>query len=277
MPLRESFTHEFPGLVWKLAFDHDGSRPALAVELRTPNVREATWAVVDLAENQVAWQGNADVGLASDEWLGLVGIFNGTLLLHRHATDTPQPRGLLALDGRTGQPRWDWPGLSFLSCDGRAVLALLGGREEARAVRLALVAGEVLENETVETVFSEKSPPEIPELLHYPETGPFFAPVAAFVRKRTGHEPVEAADYLDAGACLVVAYYFYANDALENWLLIVDKARNEWVSERIAAGPGLNPEPFAVYADRRTHRVSNRVTHWVIFVQDKNRLKVYEW
>lgn len=265
MPLRESFTHEFSGLVWKLAFDRTGPAPALAVELRTPNVREAAWAVVDLVENQLTWQGQAPVELASDEWLGLVGIFNGVLLLHRHATDTPQPRGLLALDGRTGRLRWDWPGVSFLNSNGRIVEALLGGREEARVVLLDLMAGNVPENQHIERNFPEKSPPNEPELHHYPETGPFFAPVASFVRKRTGHEPVKAADYLDAGPCLAVAYYFYANDALENWLLIVDKARNEVVSERIATGPGLNPEPFAVYANR------------VVFVQDKNRLKVYEW
>jgi len=265
MPTRESFTHEFSGLVWKLAFDAVGSVPALAVEIRQPDVREATWAVVDLMENQLIWQGAADVDLAGDEWLGLVGLSDGTLLLHRYATDTPQPRGLVALDGRTGQPRWDWPGLSFLGSDGRTVLALPGGREEARAVRLELVLGNVLENSPVEPVSSEKSPPDPPGLLHYPETGPFFAPVAAFVRKRTGHEPVKAADYLDAGVCLVIAYYFYANGALENRLLLVDKARNEWVSERITVGPGLNPEPFAVYGNR------------IIFVQDKIRLKVYEW
>lgn len=265
MPIRQSFTHEFSGLVWKLAFDPVGPVPALAVEIRQPDVREATWAVVNLAENQVTWQGAAEVELAGDEWLGLVGIFDGTLILHRHATDTPQPRSLVVLNARTGQPRWNWPGLSFLSSDGRVVLALLGGREEARTVRVELVSGNVLENESVEPVFSEKSAPTLPELLHYPESGPFFAPVAAFVRKRTGHEPVKAADYLDAGACLVIAYYFSANDALENWLLIVDKARNEWVSERIAVGPGLNPEPVAVYQNR------------IVFVQDKIRLKVYEW
>lgn len=265
MPIRESFTHEFPGLVWKLAFDQVGSVPALAVELRQPDVREATWAVVDLVENEVIWQSSADLDLAPDEWLGLVGLFDGTLLLHRHATDTPQPRGLVALEGRTGEPHWDWPGLSFLGCDGRVVLALLGGREEARVVRVALTSGKMLENESVEPEFSEKSPHVSPELHHYPETGPFFAPVAAFVRKRTGHEPVKAADYLDAGSCLVIAYYFFANGALENWLLLVDKARNEWISERIGVGPGLNPEPFAVYGNR------------IILVQDKIRLKVYEW
>lgn len=269
MPIRESFVHEFPGLVWKLAFDAVGFVPALAVEIRQPDVREAMWAVVNLVENQIIWQGATDVALAQDEWLSLVGLFDGTLLLHRHATDTPRPRGLVALDGHTGQPRWDWPGLSFLRCDGRVVLAQFGGREEARTVRIELISGNVLENQSVEKDFSEKSPPEILELLHYTETGPFFAPVAAFVRKRTGHDPVKAADYLDAGACLVIAYYFFANDTLENWLLIVDKARNEVISECIAAGPGLNPEPFAVYG--------NRVTHWVVFVQDKTRLKVYEW
>lgn len=266
MPLRESFVHTFPGLVWKLAFDEVGTVPALAAELRRPDVREAAWAVVDLTENQILWQGGADVPLAPDEWLGLVGLFGGTLLLHRHATDSPQPRALVALDGRTGQPRWDWPGLSFLRCDGRTVLALPGGREEGRAVRLNLISGVSLENETVTTGLPEKSPLE---LLHYAETGPFFAAVAAFVRRRTGHDPVKAADYLDAGACLAVAYYFYANGLLENWLLIVDKARNESISERIAAGPGLNPEPFAAYQNQDSVRI--------IFVQDKNRLKVYEW
>ncbi|MBC7892449.1 MAG: hypothetical protein H7Y12_09565 [Sphingobacteriaceae bacterium] len=103
---------------------------------------------------------------------------------------------------------------------------------------------------------------------HYAESNPYFEVVVRFVQRKTGRHAVRAVDYLEAGSrteqgYLLISYYIYDQDLLENRLLVVEGGNQVLLDECLATGPRLNPEPFAVYADR------------LLFLQPPNRLVVY--
>ncbi len=261
MPFEKIFTQEFNGTVWKLAPERHGPLPALALEIR--DGQRAEWAVLDLTENRLRWQRDLTDHSPNDERLALLGLFNGTVLLHRYGTDSPQPRGLLAFDGKTGDFLYDLPGVIFGETDGQT-LRVNRPVPEAEARFFDLSSGEVRESAWIT---------ELPSFIfqaphHYAESTPYFEVVARFVQTKTGRYTVRAVDYLEAGShpkpgYLLISYYIYDQDLLENRLLIVEGGNLVLLDEHLVTGPRLNPEPFAVYADR------------LLFLQPPNRLVVY--
>jgi|GEM_PF-4321088 len=261
MPFEKNFTQEFNGAVWKLAPERHGPTPALALEIR--DGQQAEWAVLDLIENRHRWQRDLSGHAPNDERLALLGLFKGTLLLHRYGTDSPQPRGLVAFAGRTGEFLYDVPGVIFGETDGQT-LRVNRPVPEAEPLVFDLARGEVQE---------KSGGPAHPTFVfqiphHYAESTPYFEVVARFVQTKTGQHAVRAVDYLEhrphsEQGYLLISYYIYDQDLLENRLLVVEGGNQVLLDERLVTGPRLNPEPFAVYADR------------LLFLQPPNRLVVY--
>ncbi|MCY7352839.1 MAG: DUF4905 domain-containing protein [Cytophagaceae bacterium] len=281
MPFGKRFAAQVEGIVWKLTFDRHGQAPAIGVEVRRREDREATWAVVDLVDNRLIWQNPAPDELAADEWLGMIGLYNGTLLLHRYGTDSPQPRGLLALDARTGTQRYELPGLVLLSTDGQRLVAARPANEGTTPrLTFDLATGEFFDapisNQPASTVNLE-----FPR--QYLDTNVHFPVVARFVQRLTGEVAVKAVNYLEISAhptdsdpgtrpenaYLLVSYYIYDQDLLENRLLVVQGLNDIVLHETLSTGQGLNPEPFAIYTN------SGQPPR-LVFVQNQNRLMVYE-
>lgn len=261
MPFEKSFTQEFNGTVWKMGPERHGPLPALALEIREG--QRAEWAVLDLAENRLPWQRDLTRHDPHDERLALIGLFNGTLLLHRYGADSPQPRGLLAFDGRTGEFLYEVPGVVFGETDGQT-LQVNRPVPEQEALVFDLSTGEVREKTGAASAASFSF--QVPH--HYAESTSYFEVVARFVQTKTGRNAVRAVDYLEVGShaeqgYLLISYYIYDQDLLENRLLVVEGGNQVLLDERLATGPRLNPEPFGVYADR------------LLFLQPPNRLVVY--
>lgn len=293
MPFGKSFEAQLEGMIWKLAFDRHSQQPVIAIEVRHRDSQQAAWAAVDLAVNQLLWHHPVLSGLALDEWLGMLGLFNGTLLLHRYGTDSPQPRSLLALDARTGNQRYELPGLIFIDTDGQRLIAARPANEGTTPpIGFDLATGESPDPPGIQ-------PPVPPVTLdfphHYGDANPYFPVVARFVHRLTGQVAVKAADYLEMGpagspaespvggpaennnkgrnhpspAYVLVSYYIYHQDLLENRLLVVQGLNTVVLHETLSTGQGLNPEPFVMY----TH---GGAPSRLVFVQNSNRLLVYE-
>jgi hypothetical protein len=266
MPFRESFILPTDAPLWSLHADEFGPRPTLALELRPPETGQGRWVTVDLFENQAV---DVQAAEENDTWLTLRGVFGGWVLLQRYPDrQSPQPRGLLAFDARTGQPAWQLDDAVLGHADGRTFTASrLTPAGWGEPERFDLTTGQPV------AVFPEKPIPSVRFPLQHPQTyadgTDYFALVARFVRRLTGHEAVGRAEYLQlaegpAGGYLLVSYYLYASETPENWLLVVDKAQSVWLHERIGVDSRPGQAPFRVYANR------------LVVVKNKAHLVVYE-
>ncbi len=266
MPFRESFAAHLGAPLWSLHADEHGQRPALALEVRPPVTGQGAWRVVDLVENQLV---ELNIAEESESWLTLRGIFNGRVLLHRYPDrQSPQPRGLLAFDARTGQRVWELEDALFQGTDGETFTATrLTPTGPGEVEPFDLATGQ--QNGWQLAIGDFQLPVPRSHFPHeYSADSAYFPVVARFVRRLTGHEAVETAHYLEVGlppgyGYLLVSYYIYANELPENWLLVVDGKQKVLLNERLATQGPPRPVPFGVYADRLV--VLKNTDHLVVY------------
>jgi hypothetical protein len=110
------FTFPFNGLVWRLEIDPVTA--TLFAEIRNEQDKQVSFASIGLASGKLNF-----TDLTTDErWLtGMECAHNGVLLLHHYeSASSPIHKGIMAIDGRTGQLLWsDYSrGFDHLSING---------------------------------------------------------------------------------------------------------------------------------------------------------------
>lgn len=97
------FSFPFNGLVWRMEIDPVTS--TLFAEIRNEQEKQVSFASIDLASGKLNFK-----DLTTDErWLtGMECADNGILLLHNYqSANSPLHKGIIAIDGRTGQLLWN--------------------------------------------------------------------------------------------------------------------------------------------------------------------------
>lgn len=117
--LQPHINHQFNSTVWRLEIDAIGE--TIFAEIRDQGDKKVRFSAIELKTGKVFFD-----GLETEEgWLtGIETAFDGILLLHNYQSEAgPAHKGLMAIDGRTGERLWSNYTLAFdqLSVNGPVI------------------------------------------------------------------------------------------------------------------------------------------------------------
>src|SRR4051812_36493755 len=158
----------FQAPIWNIVLDSGSGY--LVAEIRETATRQVSFAAIDLDNPRalLLWQ---DYRPDPSWWWSTVGIYNGVLLLHRY-TDArqPEPKGLLAVDVRSQQVRWQHPDWVFRQVNGDIVTVSRMEAEMPVIRNLDLLTGQDWSEKGQPVMPSDETPlnQDIIYPLHYP-------------------------------------------------------------------------------------------------------------
>lgn len=220
----KSFSFGLP--IWRIMGDTlaAATDPSLlVVELR--NREDVVWAGLNTSTQQLIWQHTFE---QTDWWTSTIGCYNGTLLLHRYASnEQPAPKGLLAVNAANGHVRWELNQLSFVQTDGSFLQTAQQNAAQMLTYQWHILAnGEKLPE--MPATWTAPAPDSAwSDSILYPPNNVYYSFLSNFVSKKTGQNPVQTINYAEINACIVLLYYFYPQDSntLSRSLLILDSKK----------------------------------------------------
>lgn len=102
MILIPHIAHQFNGIIWRMEIDPVSA--TLFAEIRNEKDKQVSFASVNLETGMI----NFDQLITEERWLtGIEAAYNGVLLLHGYeSAGSPAHKGLIAVDGSTGNLLW---------------------------------------------------------------------------------------------------------------------------------------------------------------------------
>jgi hypothetical protein len=239
LPLR--FSVHFKGTLWNTVALT--SENLLFLELRDEAKRSVKFSALRYDQGAFVWQ---DREIVEKWWIGLLAASGNTLLLQRFNPETPESRGLVAVDARTGDVLWtrdefvmEHTGMGWVSGFSGS------GRDQ---LTFDLASGEVLHKKP--DAESDEDKISIPVRPFRYETGtPYYNTVHQFLTTRFNHSPEGSVEYLEFGGKVVISYHVRMPDGLTNHLLVLRESGAVLLHTRIAGAlKGLGTDTFFVLA-----------------------------
>jgi hypothetical protein len=102
MNIHPLISHQFNSAIWRMEIDELSD--TLFVELRNTAEKQTSFAAVSLTTSEIFF----DDLTTPERWLcGIEAAYDGVLLLHYYQSETgPTHKGLLAVNGRSGETLW---------------------------------------------------------------------------------------------------------------------------------------------------------------------------
>jgi hypothetical protein len=266
--IRPTWSYRAAGVIWRILISDAGD---LALEIRDEDAKKTSFSFLDGANGVPRW---SDLMLEEPWWVGMEAIQGNILFLHKYAKhDSPEHRGIIAVDASRGVILWSQENLAFLQGNGDRVYAFTT-QFERRIVHLVdALSGSILEtfdenSDDVERLRTVPRLPGIAERMGFPATRAFDslnaklqAKIRGKVRMKNLVEPVE---HLEMREFSVIGYYQRtpAGDdvkpMLRNTLAILDTAGRLIFEEVLQEGVrGAVPESF-FSIDGRVYALRNR-------------------
>jgi hypothetical protein len=255
----------FKGIIWKLSLD--ASENLLVLEVRNEEDRSVNFSGLDVKNKMLLWQS------ASPEnswWMGLESAGDGKVYLHKYKDpQNPIHEGITVLDGKTGKEIWQDPKKTFLALSDGFVIASEGEDEDKKYLKLESKTGKAVQELDTKALFKARSNQKQNESLknsfHFSAESPHFSKIAGFVKQITNMEPVTGMDYLEYEEQVVISFYLYAKEGLENYLLVIDEEGNIRFKECLGTHlKGIALDTFFVFGDL------------LIFVKEKKEIVIFK-
>lgn len=259
--MHATFSHTFEGKIWNTAFDEFSPNNLLAIETRNESTRKVRFSVVNFKKQQIEFE---DLNPENTWWLGMIGIFNEKLLLHRYSDfQKPEPLGIIAIDAFTGAVNWRLDEWIFLNCNGEAITAFqINDESQPVYESFDLKTGVKFHKNTAKTPLNTQT--EVFPSVHYTENNEFFPAIFKFLYRLLGIEAQKAVDYSEFQDKIIISYYIYRGNSLNNYLLVTDRKRNILLNDLIAETDGVGIDTFSVYSKT------------LLYIKNKNQLVSYE-
>lgn len=261
--LNKHFSISLHGNVWRILAEPEKGR--LAIEVREGEGRQVSFAAVDLEKNKLLWQ---DLTLPETWWLSAIALHQNILLLQTYPdSQTPQPKGLIAIEGDSGNTCWQQEQFSFSRLSSAGLVAHQIKDQLPEFYLLDLHTGQVIETLSDERLLS-LSPIQEPSVLypgHYTQENQHFGMLAAFIAQKLQVKAVKAFDYLEYKNLIILSYYVSENSTFTNKLVVLDQESNFLLHEVMATkliGTGF--DTFFV------------VNNHLIFVKEKKEIYSFE-
>lgn len=259
----------FDGLIWKVIPDEVNH--LLVVEYRNSDKHLADFSAIDLKKKKIKWQ-----GIKKDEpwWIGLEAVKDGYIYLHGYKDiQNPEHKGIISVTSDSGKILWEEKLLSFGGVFSEGILALQNEEEENKVYFLLdLKTGkqkkeysdvEVLKK--LNQVFREKQKSNIQNALHFTQESEYFPKLSEYVQEVTSEIPALAFDYAEYKNFIIISYYIYSDNKLQNLLLIANEEGDVLLKEILDKSPkGVGMDTFFL------------LENTVIFVKEKKELIIYE-
>lgn len=265
--LRREFSHAFSGQIWRM--DPELTTGHIALEVRSPDQHTVRYALLHTDTPGLAWE---DMDAGTGWYGGLLALHGDFLVIHGYS-ERPDPSAddtLIVASAISGDILWEIEHVRFLSFSGTETMTVFSTVEDGNPqLSVHLVSGEMeyLDPDNgAEIIPADPNNTKALQLpLHYPEENTHFGSLARLIAELTGHQAIKEIEYAEWGDCVVISYYLYSRDLLDNFLLIIDKEGNTLYHGVLSQGlQGLASDSFFLL-DRK-----------LFFIKNKNILCVYD-
>ncbi|HEY8511154.1 MAG TPA: DUF4905 domain-containing protein [Cyclobacteriaceae bacterium] len=235
------FSVHFRGTLWNTVAL--AAQNLLFLELRDELKRRVTFSALRYDQGVFTWQ---EREIAEKWWIGLLAASGNTLLLQRFNPETPESRGLVAVNAATGDTLWMRDEFVVDTVGNGWVLGYSGsGRER---LTLDLESGRDVDKKT-DTEYTEDKISVPIRPFRYEAGTPYYNTVQKFLTTRFDHSPEGSVEYLEFEGKVVISYHIRMPDGLANHLLVLRESGAVMLHIRIAEKlKGLGTDTFFVLA-----------------------------
>ncbi|MDJ1497986.1 DUF4905 domain-containing protein [Cytophagaceae bacterium DM2B3-1] len=257
-----AFSFSFDGLIWRVI--PDLHKPYLILEIRHSS-HKVLFAAVDIHQKTLMW---TNWSPSERWWSSGVAADRGILFLQIFPDgQNPNPRGIIALNIETQQICWEQIELQFmqLASDGSVLTRRI---KEALPEYFTL---DALSGKIIQQSDAPLFPASVPSSssifpVHYTSEDDYFQIIAEFLSKTLKILPKNALEYAETKHSIIISYYIYAEDQVENYLVVFDiHSRVPLLHEKIATQrTGIGKGTFFVFEQL------------LIFIKEQTLLLGYE-
>jgi hypothetical protein len=263
--LKNLFSFEFEADIWRMELDV--AREQIALELRDGEALELSFSLIDLAEQQLRWEGLA---FDSGWWTGLAGIHEGYVLFYTYEDQqNPELKNVFAVDAENKEVCWAYSGYNHLTFYAGCSLGF-SKQDEERSYASIELSGGALRNLTDEKGLelleagrkeSARRAAACVFPAYYSAENPYFSSVAAFIEKELKLVPVQSCEYLEIFDKIIISYYTANREKLSNFILVCDVEGEFLLHERLSeAGDGVAMDTFFVLGRKLIFTKEKRIT-----------------
>jgi hypothetical protein len=260
--LRLNFSYSFAGQIWRILAEADTG--IIVAEIREGNRRKADFAAI--YQNKLLYE---SVLLPETWWISAISLQQGILLLQTYPdSQTPVPKGILALEVRSAHLLWQYPELNFTGFDPMQSAVIATASSDAGPVYrlIDLKTGKSSEMLPDNNLFISDPVTDSKIIFprHYTSENKYFPAIVSFLEQKLKIRAEKAVDYAEFQHLLVISYYLYAHNTLSNFLVVIDQQTGILLHESIAtqlSGTGL--DTFCI------------INNHLIFVREKKELLSY--
>jgi hypothetical protein len=240
---------QFNGAIWRLEIDELSDM--IFVEVRNEAEKQVNFSALSLETGEVYF---SDL-TTPERWLtGIEAVYNGVMLLHNYQSASgPIHKGLVAVDGRTGEEIWSNYTCAFdhLSADGPVVY-------DTRIHPKKLYLADIKTGETTR-IYEPLVLPEIANSIIAPQIiTPGMLPAGILPLAAFGN----TVHYLEHNNFRIVSLHTLHAGELKQYLFVLDGADKIYEDLLNTAIQKLQPEAFIVHKNR------------LIYIKNKTELKV---
>ncbi|WP_158547908.1 DUF4905 domain-containing protein [Dyadobacter luteus] len=232
--MQKLFSHQFSRNIWRILPDQDNESNLWAIELRSGQNKEVSFAVIDTGRSEVLWEAS----VVGADWFSSMTAFSYKhLFLHNYRhSDIPEPTDLLMIDSGNGELQWALPNhvlVRTIDQDKIEVATRFG--DKYKYLQCKAETGLVVSDRETDGE-SEHRQIILAEPVRYMVGNDYFDQLASFISRVTdGHVPV-AIDYLDKRPYMMFSYYLYEQDKISEYLLIMTDQMEQLLHERLSEG-----------------------------------------
>ncbi len=249
MNIHSLINNQFNGAIWRMEIDELSD--TLFLEIRNTAEKQVSFAAVSLTTGEIYFE---DL-ITPERWLcGIEAAYDGVLLLHYYQSETgPTHKGLMAVDGHTGETLWSnfAYAVDYLSVNGPMVYDTRIQPRKLFSADIKTGATTRIDNPSVyRELTNQIIAPQLTNTEILQEKGIFL----------DGH--VNMAHYLEYNNLRIVSLHALKNDLLTQSLHIFDGTHpvyEDLLNEKIQK---IQPEAFIMHKGR------------LIYIKNKSLLKV---
>ncbi len=246
--MKKKFEYSFEGKIWNSSFENN----FCVLEIRDENTRTVSFSCLDLLCGKLLWK---NLVPEKSWWLGLVGIFEDYLILHRYSSNgKPEPEAVLVIDVTNGsiiKKINDWAFGNLVNSQ-LSVYQINGNQP--------VFETHILDDKKTKRI--EMSLPR--QTTHYPEDSPHFPTIYKFLYRLLKIDAVKGVDYLEISNKIIISYYIYRENLFQNYLLVINREREILLHDLIAETEGIGIDTFSVQSDT------------LLYVKNENQFIGYE-
>ncbi len=225
--------HEPGGIIWKVLPDEEGK--LLVIESRDSTLRKTSWGVVALSDGAFLLKG---VPAPKPWWIGLKAVISGKAIFQGYKeSQSPEPKGVYAMDLRSGKISWQDEEKSVHSFGASGTVLLSLRQEEDEALYVMEVSTGKERKSGEQEAFRNATPPETMSVfpLLYTEENSHYPTLSVFLEEQ-GYKNTGPVEYLEYNAYIFISFYIQEGKKVINLLMVLKEDGTIVLQERLTEG-----------------------------------------